>query len=182
MSKRKRGMETRLSKKQKRQKEEKKQNKLKEQKMVMDIKIDEWYHDATSHYNDSNDDESLILLLSVLENMDITDKKYETCVDMATNIIHNDVFSDITHLEKEVKNNSSTAMWILGLVYLCGKIVQKNVPKGIELYERSSELDNPHSQNWLAAAYSYGELVDKDIQKAVKLYTRGAEQSNYRSI
>ncbi|MBV8635632.1 MAG: SEL1-like repeat protein [Burkholderiaceae bacterium] len=63
----------------------------------------------------------------------------------------------------------------IGIMYLLGKGVEKDVSKAVEWYRRAADQYNAAALNNLAYRYRYGSGVDKDLAQARLLYTASAE-------
>lgn len=82
----------------------------------------------------------------------------------------------IEWLEKASANNESEATYLLGEYYLKGipGIITANEKKGLELLQKSADLNCVKAMNRLGRIYLYGEYVIKDINTAYKWYNRAA--------
>lgn len=58
-------------------------------------------------------------------------------------------------------------------------VIQQDIPKAIEWYEKASNLNNPFAQTNLGAMYYFGnEFLEKDITKAIELFEKAANQND----
>ena len=83
--------------------------------------------------------------------------------------------SSITYLQKAAAQGHSSAMLGLGLMYLEGNDVEKNIPKGIEWVEKAVAADNSEAKIFLAVLYLEGKYVSTDINKGNLLITSGVQ-------
>jgi len=86
-------------------------------------------------------------------------------------------FSTAFRLFKEVLDQGdSKAEYAIGVMYLKGEGVEKNIPKAIEYFRNSVEHNDPRSMNILGSAYLdglYGIPVDK--KRGVELLEKAAQ-------
>ena len=72
-------------------------------------------------------------------------------------------------VQKRVAVGDPMAMWYLGSDYVDGDHgLQKDIARGIELYERAAELGLKEAHFNLGVLYRKGEVVEKDTAKAIR--------------
>ena len=156
MSKRKRSVVTRSSKKPK-------------------IDVQELYNYADKTYYDRKYRECLISSMSFLDNYkEMHRKMYYTCVRFIRDIIYNGRISErivCTLLKDEIEKGNLTAKWSLGLFY--GRVFHNNNEKAKQWYKKSAEDNNPIGQYFLGQEYLY----ESNNKKALELFTQSAQQS-----
>ena len=89
---------------------------------------------------------------------------------------------ELEKLQKEAEENDISAQLKLGLIYLNGGGVEKNIVKGLDLLEKSANSGNAEAQLKLAKIYLKGieenglMKIPENISKAVEFYRAAAEQ------
>jgi TPR repeat protein len=76
------------------------------------------------------------------------------------------------------KNGNADAMATIGLVFLKGDGVEKNVTRGIRYLEESAKMGLAEAQYAVGFSYAMGDNVRKDIPKAIEYLKLAAEQGN----
>lgn len=84
----------------------------------------------------------------------------------------------IEYLEQASTSGNQYAQYSLGVLYLNGKYVEKNIYKAIELFELSSKQSNEYAAYQLGKLFLKGEDIEKDIPSAVKWFLISAEKGN----
>lgn len=80
---------------------------------------------------------------------------------------------------EEIKNNNDQAIANLGLMYLKGEGIQKDVFKAKEMFEKASAFDNDSANYNLALMYQSSIGVNEDTSKAIE-YFRKAVAKNHQ--
>ena len=88
----------------------------------------------------------------------------------------------LARIEKRVDAGDPMAMWHLGNQYADGDCsLQKDVVRGIELYERAAELGVKEAHFSLGCLYEEGTDVEKDAAKAIRHYEAAAVKGDVLS-
>ena len=87
-------------------------------------------------------------------------------------------FIDIPLLEKRAHNNDTTSQYKLGVCYLDGKGVEKNIEEGIKWLKMAADSGHAKALHVLGDCYREGEGVEKDNYKALELYHKA--ELNYK--
>lgn len=78
--------------------------------------------------------------------------------------------AQINKLKKEASKNNPIALNELGLLYLQGIEIEKNIQKAFECFEASMKLDCDLAIVNLANCYAHGIHIEKNTRKAYELY------------
>lgn len=78
-------------------------------------------------------------------------------------------------LGEAAKHGDAEAMAAIGIAFLEGKGVEKNVTRGIRYLEEGAKLGLAEAQYTAGFAYAMGEHIPKDVTKAVKYLTMASE-------
>lgn len=78
--------------------------------------------------------------------------------------------------KKAADEGDPIAINALGVCYIQGKGIEKDVAKSIELYQKAAELNSLSALFNLARLYMNGQHVERDEKKAVYFYSKAAEQ------
>ncbi|MEW6322193.1 MAG: tetratricopeptide repeat protein [Acidobacteriota bacterium] len=81
-------------------------------------------------------------------------------------------------LEKAAALGRPTATFLLGLMFLNGAGVERDMRRGVELLQAAAEAGEAAAMNTLGRAYAEGWGVAKDREKALLWYRRSAERGN----
>lgn len=76
---------------------------------------------------------------------------------------------------KDIKN---PATYLLGKVFLEGKVVAKNIAQAIHYFETSNDHGNPWASYQLGKLYLQGKEIPKNLEKAIQYFTSSAEDGN----
>lgn len=76
---------------------------------------------------------------------------------------------------KDIKN---TGAYLLGKLFLEGKVVAKNIVQAIRYFETSNERGNPWASYQLGKLYLQGNEIPKNLEKAIQYLTSSAEDGN----
>lgn len=76
---------------------------------------------------------------------------------------------------KAIKNS---AAYLLGKLFLEGKVVFKNITQAIHYFETSNDHGNPWASYQLGKLYFQGKEMPKNIEKAIQYLTSSAEAGN----
>lgn len=79
----------------------------------------------------------------------------------------------IAVLQKDVDRGDREAMFYLATTLLF--ILEKDIPKGLELLQKAASLGSPAALDTLAGLYLYGEFVPQDPSQALQCYKRAAD-------
>lgn len=90
--------------------------------------------------------------------------------------------AQINKLKKEASKNNPIALNELGLLYLQGIEIEKNIQKAFECFEASMKLDCDLAIVNLANCYAHGIHIEKNIRKAYELYKEAAEKGEEKAI
>lgn len=84
---------------------------------------------------------------------------------------------NLAQMQKQADSGDAEAQFHLGLAYLTGEHVPKDVAKGLEWLQKAVAQGNAAAQHFLGLMYHLGkEGVPKDATKAVEWYRKAAEQ------
>ncbi len=84
----------------------------------------------------------------------------------------------ITWLEKAAAQNDSFSQALLGMSYLSGKYVSKDLKVGFNLLRQSAEGGYPFAQFMLGSMYLKGNSVDKDIAESERWFGLAANSNS----
>eukprot|EP00761_Pharyngomonas_kirbyi_P008778 gb/GECH01008790.1/.p1 GENE.gb/GECH01008790.1/~~gb/GECH01008790.1/.p1 ORF type:complete len:704 (+),score=167.66 gb/GECH01008790.1/:1-2112(+) len=115
---------------------------------------------------ENNDDDRLEKALSVL-------------VKQPSDSRINEAFATLRSLANE---NSDTALFELGKIYMEGELVDRNLSMAHEYFESASSLGNPEAQFELGFMYSHGLVVPRDEGKGILYYTASSMGGNINSM
>ena len=98
-----------------------------------------------------------------------------------TIIIENGIFSNnlLNDFIFYAKQNNPLALTYLGIIYLNGEHVEKDIDKSIHYFTLASDLDEFHAQFNLGQIYFEKEFNRYDIGKAIHYYTLSANKDKY---
>jgi len=140
--------------------------------------IEEGNRDAKKFYanyllESKEEEQSIELGIKMLKDLTLSGDD-EAKVDYAEAIIEsNTKYTDkqiaIDILEKESNNNNIYALDYYGSLFIDGKMVEKNIDKGIRLIEEAINKDNDKACFGLALRYIYGNGLNIDLIKAKEL-------------
>ncbi|EJK48441.1 hypothetical protein THAOC_32762 [Thalassiosira oceanica] len=78
-------------------------------------------------------------------------------------------------IRKRVNTGDPLAIWLLGIKYEFGQHgLEKDVTRGVELYERAAELGVKDAHYNLGVLYTIGDKVGKDTDKAIRHFEAAA--------
>ena len=80
------------------------------------------------------------------------------------------------------KRNNPRAHCLLGLCYLNGEGVPKNVEKGFLLIKKAAEMGFADAYHELGVCYFRGEGTEKNINAAIRWWAEGAAAGNLSSM
>ena len=89
-----------------------------------------------------------------------------------------DTSKGLEMLEKAYLKGSAEATFLLGMVYLQGHDVSRNVPLGIEHLKSASQNDLLVANYHLGMLYMTGQLVKQNKKAAAKWFTKSAENGH----
>lgn len=76
------------------------------------------------------------------------------------------------------EGNYFPAQYFLGLSYLLGKTVDKNIDKAIYWFAKSANQGYAESQKRLGILYINGDIIEQDIKQAIYWFNAASEQGN----
>ena len=85
-------------------------------------------------------------------------------------------------LRQAAVNGNPAAMFEVGLRYNEGKLLEKDLNKAAEWYQRAADSDLAPAQFRLASLYEKGTGVEKSLPKAISLYKKAADAGNARAM
>lgn len=74
----------------------------------------------------------------------------------------------ITNWKKAAENGNADAQYMLGLLYLAGKGVDKNNDLGIDYIKKAAHQDMPEAQAMLGAIYFEDQVIKRDVKESKK--------------
>jgi hypothetical protein len=84
----------------------------------------------------------------------------------------------IRYLQQAVGNGRADAEHLLGVAYLSGIVVAKDVSRAKDLFRRSAEAGNPNGENALGQMLSKGQGGPQDDAAAVKWFEKAVAQGD----
>ena len=97
----------------------------------------------------------------------INDKKYDEAVSM---------------LDKAIANKEYEASSIIGMLYLTGLYVEKDINKGLDYLNIGLNNNDPKSISALGDCYYNGKYIDVDLAKAKELYQKASMYNEPHAI
>lgn len=85
---------------------------------------------------------------------------------------------NIPDIHQQAEQGNPKAQYQLGLMYLSGQGIQKDVKAAAKWYRKAAEQGNPEGQFGLGVLYFHGQGLPQDQQEAAKWYRKAAEQGN----
>lgn len=73
------------------------------------------------------------------------------------------------------KSTQPRAYYELGFFYLDGEVVEQNVSKALELFEKGAEMGYSYAFNTLGSIYTIGKYIERDFCKAFQYYSKAAD-------
>lgn len=83
--------------------------------------------------------------------------------------------------DKAIKNGSSEAENLLGVLYFHGRGVPRLREKAFELFSAAHNNGNLHGTNNIAMCLEYGIGVETNVDEALKFYRHGADKGSVNS-
>ena len=93
-------------------------------------------------------------------------------------VLNNDPELAAGWFSRAAEQGYADAQFNLGLMYVNGEGVEKDVVQAVELFKKAAEQGHVDAQNNLGAMYFTGEGVERDEQKAVSWFEKAAAQGN----
>lgn len=87
----------------------------------------------------------------------------------------------VQDVQEEAEQGDAKAQAILGLCYLTGKVVKKDISEAVKWFRKAGEQGIAQSQHNLGVCYTNGMGVDQNHVEAVKWYRKAAEQGYSRA-
>lgn len=81
-----------------------------------------------------------------------------------------------------ISKNEPNSQLNLGLMYLHGNYVKKDINKALYYLDLSSKQNNKYAQNFLGYIYLIGQRVPVDIWKAIHYLEQEAKQNNPEAL
>jgi TPR repeat protein/parvulin-like peptidyl-prolyl isomerase len=79
-------------------------------------------------------------------------------------------------LRKSADQNHPKGQYRLGMLYLLGGGVEKNLAEAVELFRKAAALGNPEAQSKLGVLYLFGQGVQRDVGEALKWIRPAADK------
>lgn len=122
----------------------------------------------------AGDVEAQIQLAKAYEEGGCFDQKHLLCFDR----VKQDYKKAAYWYKKAAEQGNTEAQLDLGVMYMNGLGVDKNIDKFIEWYSKAGEQGNTIAQGVLGRYYFYGNVVDTDYKKAAYWYKKLIEQED----
>ncbi|MFP4600705.1 MAG: SEL1-like repeat protein [Persicimonas sp.] len=86
----------------------------------------------------------------------------------------------LRHFQQACEDGVMSACYDLGVLYEQGEVVDRDLKRAFELYEKACMAEEPDEVacNNLAVMYQQGEAVEQDTERAAELYRRACEQGS----
>jgi len=85
---------------------------------------------------------------------------------------------DLASLQEKCQQDDGDAQFMMGRLYLAGKLVERDDDKAFHYFKLSAENGSPKGKNALGTYYLQGVYVEHDYDKAIDLF-RQAYQAGY---
>ncbi|KAL7720439.1 Protein kinase domain-containing protein [Entamoeba marina] len=93
------------------------------------------------------------------------------------------IHEDVSKLIETIENtNYPDVLYELGLCYHNNILVEKDINKAIEYYERAANLNNSNALYNLGIIFSNGDGIEKDINKAIDYYERASKLNDSNAL
>lgn len=91
---------------------------------------------------------------------------------------HSVIASKVAHIELKATRGEQEAQFLLGLMYLSGRFVEKNQPLGIKWVSLAAEQGHVKAQQTIADLSFEGNIVARDLTVAERWYLELSEQGS----
>lgn len=97
-------------------------------------------------------------------------------IENFTNNSEHNYSTEMLHLCKAAEDGDVKAQYDLGMCYVTGKGVSKDLPEAVKWFRKAAEQGHAGAQYILGGCYANGKGVSQDYEEAVNWYSKAALQ------